>query len=112
MASTNSNYQPIPNSDDSDFIKPPEYPQPARNRYSFRRLLVIALALLLVSFASYKFGQWSVSPSPGEQTTLEDIKSITPPESTSIATTTSSSQPKVTETTGQDTMTSGKYSVG
>ena len=112
MASTNSSYQQVPSSEDLELEKPTEYQQP--RKYSLKRLILFTLGFLVVAFASYKLGQWSVrsvSPKPAEQTSLEDIINSTSSTSSLATITTSSSKPEATETTGQDKM-KGKYSVG
>ncbi|KAF5386102.1 hypothetical protein D9615_002550 [Tricholomella constricta] len=55
MAST---YSRLPTDEES----PPSPPSPPEQRASYRRIIILAVGLLAVVFASYKFGQWSAAP--------------------------------------------------
>ena len=57
--SSSAEYEPVPTDSQPDPAPPP--PQKTRSRLvTVRRLLLFSLTILLVSFAAYKSGQWSV----------------------------------------------------
>lgn len=62
---SSSSYQPLPSDESSKpIVNPP-------SRFPVRKLFVLAVAFVLVAFASYKAGQWSV-PVPKEATTISE----------------------------------------
>lgn len=91
MAST---YEPLP----SDDVNSSEQLHPPEKRISYRRVVLAAVALFIVGFASYKAGQWSSirhQPAP-----VPDLD--TPPATT----------PDTPKTISTGMATEGKYSVG
>lgn len=60
---SSSSYQPLPSDESSKpIVNPP-------SRFPVRKLFVLAVAFVLVAFASYKAGQWSV---PKEATAISE----------------------------------------
>ncbi|GLB37065.1 putative glycosyl hydrolase 18 family protein [Lyophyllum shimeji] len=94
-------YSQLPTDEES----PPPPKPAARQPTSYRRIFALALGLLVVAFASYKFGQWSVRPSAVDSA-LPTSNTSTPLDNTPFNNTT---KPNTTEPVMHD---KGKVSFG